>query len=144
MPTTAPLSIEESQELFDAAINRIEPWVREATSSCTAPSQLTEAEIDFLCSVGTSSHRPLPTPNPLSAVIGPCLGCGRDLQWAVPTAGLWASPVPCPECGRWHYTQGRNDCAPNLRLRRSMAFDRVRGLLRTMFRRRRNESLLGQ
>lgn len=51
---------------------------------------------------------------PMTIMIGRCLGCERRLPWPSPKPGFWASPVPCPQCGRWYYTETHNRAAPIL------------------------------
>lgn len=76
--------------------------------------------IDFLCQIGPPTPPPAVTgrrsqlPDPASQLIGTCGGCRRDLPWPTPRAGLWAAPVACPQCGRWYFTEGRNDSQPEL------------------------------
>ncbi|TWT85261.1 hypothetical protein Pla123a_00680 [Posidoniimonas polymericola] len=53
---------------------------------------------------------------PMTIMIGRCLGCERRLPWPAPKPGYWAAAVPCPECGRWYYTEAHNHTLPVLRL----------------------------
>lgn len=43
-----------------------------------------------------------------------CHSCQLPLPWPLPVAGQWASPVACPQCHRWYFTETRNHSTPEL------------------------------
>ena len=43
-----------------------------------------------------------------------CHSCQLSLPWPLPVVGQWASPVACPRCHRWYFTQTRNHATPEL------------------------------
>ncbi|TWT32381.1 hypothetical protein KOR34_41440 [Posidoniimonas corsicana] len=68
---------------------------------------------DIVAPLGVASG--VGQPEPTTVMIGKCCGCRRRLDWPSPQPGAWASPVDCPQCGRWYYTEARNAAAPRLR-----------------------------
>lgn len=84
----------------------------------TATAQiLSEEELNLLCEdLYAEDEAKISDPHKAwdSFTIKVCSGCLRDLNWPSPKVGFWSSPVPCPECGRWYFTECRNNASPLL------------------------------
>ncbi|MCA9240606.1 MAG: PilZ domain-containing protein [Planctomycetales bacterium] len=66
------------------------------------PKQLVETFADVVCHVVSESDRPAKS-------LHKCGSCDKTLQWPLPEDGCWASPMACPKCGRWYFSQCRNE-----------------------------------